>query len=235
MLSTKEAEYEKLSNTKAINELTKQLEQYEYGKKLLDSYWRCAEKGNYIKFGKYKQKSNGGKEDIEWLVLDVKGGKALVISKYALDCKKYNEQNDLVTWQTCTLRKWLNGGFFNTAFSDAEKSVISAQNVIAYNNTLYDTNAGASTEDKMFLLSISEAKQYFYTNQDRTCTATDYALERCMIKDASKGCWWWLRSPGESQTRAARVNCYGIVEDKGNSVNFEVELVRPAMWLDLSL
>lgn len=44
--------------------------------------------GHYVSFGKYEQDNNtsNGKEKIEWLVLEVKDGKALVISKYALDC-----------------------------------------------------------------------------------------------------------------------------------------------------
>ena len=49
--------------------------------------------GSYINFGAYEQDNNtsNGKEDVEWLVLEVKDGKALVISKYALDCKQYSK------------------------------------------------------------------------------------------------------------------------------------------------
>lgn len=41
--------------------------------------------GNTVKFGSYPQENNE-KEAIEWQVLDVRSGKALLISKYALDC-----------------------------------------------------------------------------------------------------------------------------------------------------
>jgi len=48
---------------------------------------RNIKKGQYITFGAYEQDNNtlNGKGTIEWLVLEVKNGKALVISKYALD------------------------------------------------------------------------------------------------------------------------------------------------------
>lgn len=50
-----------------------------------------------IKFGKYPQDSRDEdiKQDIEWIVLDRKDGKALILSKYILDCKKYDELDEL--------------------------------------------------------------------------------------------------------------------------------------------
>ncbi len=49
------------------------------------------EVGDYITFGKYEQDNNkiNGKEDIEWLVIDKKPGKILVVSRCLLDCKPY--------------------------------------------------------------------------------------------------------------------------------------------------
>ncbi|MBP3696995.1 MAG: hypothetical protein J6J45_05560, partial [Clostridia bacterium] len=66
--------------------------------------------GDYITFGSYEQDNDlsNGKEPIEWLVLDKQDGKVLVISKYALDAKPYNDEYVDVTWETCTLRSWLN-------------------------------------------------------------------------------------------------------------------------------
>ena len=71
--------------------------------------------GDYVNFGTYEQDNNtsNGKEEVEWLVLEVKDGKALIISKYALDCKPYNTGLTGATWETCTLRKWLNNNFIN--------------------------------------------------------------------------------------------------------------------------
>ena len=72
-----------------------------------------------MKFGNY----HGA---VEWLVLYKKDGKALLISKYCLDAKEYdkNENNESVTWETSTLRQWLNSCFINEAFTDEEKALI---------------------------------------------------------------------------------------------------------------
>ena len=87
--------------------------------------------GDYITFGKYEQDNDtsNGKEDIEWLVLDVQGDKAFVISKYALDAKAYNEDETAISWETITLRKWLNNDFYNSAFTSSEKNRISVVNL----------------------------------------------------------------------------------------------------------
>ena len=42
----------------------------------------------HIKFGNYPQGADGKKAPIEWLVLDVSGNEALIISLYGLDCKQ---------------------------------------------------------------------------------------------------------------------------------------------------
>ena len=48
--------------------------------------------GDYVIFGTYEQDYNteNGPEPIEWLVLDKKEGKALVLSKYCLDLVAYH-------------------------------------------------------------------------------------------------------------------------------------------------
>lgn len=63
-----------------------------------------------VHFGRYVQANDtySDEKDIEWLVLEKKDNKSLIISKYALDCQPYNERKENVTWETCTLRKWLN-------------------------------------------------------------------------------------------------------------------------------
>lgn len=193
--------------------------------------------GNYIKFGAYKQDNNtfNGKEDIEWLVLEVKDGKALVISKYALDCKPYNTSYTAVTWETCTLRKWLNSNFLGVAFSADEKAMIPTVTVSADKNPEYSTNPGNATQDQMFLLSITEANKYFSSDSARQCKPTEYAVAGGAYVSSSNGnCWWWLRSPGGSQYGAAYVGIDGVVNEGGISVLYDNYAVRPALWIDLN-
>lgn len=198
----------------------------------------AAEVGDIVCFGNYEQDNNtsNGKEDIEWLVLEVIDGKTLVISKYALDHKPYNTSKIDVTWETCTLRKWLNNDFINAAFSADEKAMIPTVTVSTDKNPVYSTNPGKATQDQVFLFSITEANKYFNSDRARQCEATDYAVANGAYVDSSNGnCWWWLRSPGFKQYDATNVFDDGDVSEHGYSVIYGFHAVRPALWIDLSV
>ena len=197
---------------------------------------KIAKAGDYVFFGAYEQDNNtsNGKEDIEWLVLEVKDGKALVISKYALDCKQYNTSNTDVTWETCTLRKWLNNDFINAAFSSYEKAMIPTVTVSADKNPDYNTNPGNATQDQVFLLSDKEANKYFSSDSARQCEPTDFAVANGAWESNGVNCLWWLRSPGGSQNCAACVYIDGAIREYGNTVSLGNDAVRPALWIDLS-
>lgn len=198
--------------------------------------------GDYIFFGTYEQDNDtaNGKEYIEWLVLEVEDGKALLVSKYALDCKPYNTSFTKVTWETCSLRKWLNEMFINNAFGVEEQAQIQSTSVSADKNPEYSTDPGNSTTDKVFLLSVTEVKKYFSSDEDRKCEATDYAIAQGASIDSnySSGnngaCWWWLRSPGFNQLVAEDVYVDGFVSNRGNAVDYDNVGVRPVMWVNLS-
>ena len=195
-----------------------------------------ANPGDTVFFGAYEQDNNtsNGKEDVEWLVLEVKDGKALVVSKYALDCKQYNTSNTDVTWETCTLRKWLNNDFINAAFSSYEKAMIPTVTVSADKNS---TNPGNATQDQVFLLSITEANKYFGSDSARQCKPTDYAFANgAYVNSVNGNCGWWLRSPGVIQYSAhsaAYVHNSGGVYESGCDVNIGTSAVRPAMWISI--
>lgn len=195
-----------------------------------------AEVGDYIEFGIYEQDGDisNSEEDIEWLVLDKKAGKILVISKYALDCKQYNISDIDVTWETCTLRKWLNNDFINAAFSAGEQAMIPTVTVSADKNPAYSTNPGNATQDQVFLLSITEANKYFNSDSARQCKPTDYAVANGAWESDSGNCWWWLRSPGYYQDSAARVSWVGTIDVDGYDVDNSISAVRPALWIDLN-
>ena len=197
---------------------------------------KVAKAGGYVFFGAYEQDNNtaNGKEDIEWLVLEVKDGKALVISKYALDCKSYNTNYTDVTWEACTLRRWLNNDFINAAFSAEEKAIIPTVTVSSDKNPEYSTNPGNATQDQVFLLSITEANKYFGSDSARQCKSTDYAVANGAWESDGGNCWWWLRSPGYNQGNAALVSSVGGVGEGGGDVSLSNYAVRPALWIDLN-
>ena len=194
-----------------------------------------AQVGDYVIFGTYEQDSNSsnGKEDIEWLVLAREGDRLLVISKYALDCQKYNTTYTDVTWASCSLRTWLNGTFINNAFSSDEQAMIRSTTVTADKNPSYSTSPGNDTNDKLFLLSITEVNKYFSTDSARQCQGTAYCYAQGAYKASNGNCWWWLRSPGAYSSYAAGVNNDGSVNNYGGDVHYVKDAVRPALWIDL--
>ena len=203
---------------------------------------------SYVPFGSYEQDndSENGKEDIEWLVLAKKDDRILVISRYALDCQRFNTSATSVTWETCSVRKWLNETFLNNAFSEEERAMIPNMIVTADNNPDYSISPGKSTTDQMFLFSIREANNYFNTNNARQCQGTPYCFAQGAYKDNSGNCWWWLRTPGFDTEHAAIVrsdgsiystsdiNGDGSLYSSGYGVTLKDVAVRPAMWIDLT-
>lgn len=195
-----------------------------------------AKVGDYVIFGHYEQDNDesNGKEEIEWRVLEVKDGKALVISKYALDGKEYSSDGSYICWENCTLRNWLNNDFINSAFSEEEKALIPTATVSADKNPEYDTDPGNATQDRVFLLSIPEANIYFTSDSARVCKPTAYAIANGAYKSDNGNFRWWLRSPGAYKGYVTYVFKDGGVMEYGNVVNTRPGAVRPALWIDLN-
>ena len=191
--------------------------------------------GDNVFFGTYEQDNNpsNGKEKIEWRVLDIQDGRALLISEYALDCKPYNTSFDNITWETCTLRTWLNNDFLNAAFSAEEKARIPTVTVSADLNPEYGTDPGNATEDKVFLLSIREADQYFTSNSDRQFELTAYAVAQDAYKNSNDAGDWLLRSPGRGQALSSCIFVFWDDFYYGNILSGDPGAVRPALWLIL--
>lgn len=200
-----------------------------------------ADVGDTVFFGSYEQDNStyNGKEDIEWLVLAKEDNRLLVISQYGLDCKPYNRERADVTWESCTLRQWLNGVFLRTAFSKEERALIPTVTVSAAKNPYYSTNPGNATEDKVFLLGFEEANDYFKSEEARMCVPTAYAksngvyTSKSYTKEYAATCSWWLRSPCSKQSIAAEVYVSGDVLIGGDYVDNDGYCVRPAMWISL--
>ena len=184
-------------------------------------------KGDIIKFGNYPQDSNGSKLPIEWLVLDVKENEALLISRYGIDRKQYHSR-EVITWEDCNLRKWLNSDFLKSAFSEEEANRIKESELKNENNPKYDTHGGNDTKDRIFCLSIAEAEQYFSNNENRQCRPTAYVRKQGAYV-SNDCCFWWLRSPGYCQNLAAIVITDGALNLDGPYVCDTYYAVRPAL------
>lgn len=226
--------FAKLGDYKDAQEQATSISRTEKAKKAL----RSATPGSYIKFGSYEQDHNSanGKEDIEWLVLEVDEGYALLVSKYGLDQQPYHTTCDAVTWETCSLRKWLNNDFFNTAFFAEEQVFIPTATVYAGVNKETQVNPGRAVEDKVYILSIEEAKKYMGFDVARQCEPTDYAVSNGSLEFEKNGCtWWWLRAPGLDRCNAAVVMTYGNIVTNGVFVNTDCTSVRPVIWVKIDV
>ena len=214
------------------------------------------ETGSIVTFGRYEQDGNeeNGPEPIEWTVLDIKDGRCLLISRYALDAVPYHTGDISITWEKCFLRSWLNSDFLQAAFSDAEQGFIPESEVDNSKkqgfkrwNNWKKTKGGRDTKDRIFLLSYREANLYLGVtwqgeiNPSGRAEMTEYLRQKTAgnpyYRDTPEDspeygfCSWWLRSPGYLQNLVAQVARLGVLI-AGNSTSEDVA-VRPALWLDL--
>lgn len=192
--------------------------------------------GDLIKFGKYEQDNDktNGKEDIAWKVLDIQDGKALLLSEKNLDKQQYNIEDgyNISSWLTCTLRDWLNTTFYAEAFTAGDQGWITETEVVNNDNPKYGTLGWETTNDKVFLLSIEEANQYFKDDAARISANTAYVVAQGADDEGGNG-WWWLRSPGQNDGYAASVSSDGFVSERGEIKYNRYVAVRPACWINL--
>ena len=201
--------------------------------------------GEIIRFGRYPQSGDpsAGADPIEWIVLETNGETALLISRYGLVSKTFDELDGVVTWDICTLRAWLNSDFLNEAFSGEEQACLETADVPVDYNPHTWVDPGKDTRDKVFLLSVEEAERYFASDEERICFPTkkaiaDDAWVRTKPGIGRGACQWWLRTPGSLASFAAIVDADGGFDLDGICVNISglrgQTVVRPAVVLRFS-
>lgn len=191
--------------------------------------------GDSVFFGHYEQdgNTNNGAEPIEWIVLNENGGKYLLISYYVLDAKPFHTACTAVKWSQSSLRTWLNGGFYDNAFSSEEKEKIQTTSVYTSPNPYYPKIwSGFTSNDNVFLLSMDEALQYFSSDWDRVGFPTEKAVQDGILMNSDYSVWWWLRTPGNRDYAAVGVYGDGSIYQIGDDVNRDINGVRPVIWVD---
>jgi hypothetical protein len=182
--------------------------------------------GEYVTFGSYEQDNDleSGPEPIDWLVLATQGNKAVLISRYALDCVQFHDSFAGVSWENSALRSWLNDEFYAEAFSADEQEAIletEVDNSAAQNDANVLIGGENNTTDKVFLLSFQEANKLFPYSYKRICKPTAYAASGNLKVDPSSGsCMWWLRTPGTSVYNREIVTTSGDLNGFGKNVNW---------------
>ena len=201
--------------------------------------------GEIVSFGKFPQDDTARKTPIEWLVLEVSGGTALLLSRYGLAARQYHAAPGEVTWEKSDLRWWLNHDFLRAAFSEEELCFIRETEVRNADNPMYHTRGGSATRDRVFCLSIEEAEQYLGNDYDKLiCHPTAVSRKQGVIlpdgrfwglftDSQSDSCFWWLRSPGFQEDYAASVYLFGDILPDGDPAS-DIALVRPALRISLN-
>jgi len=161
-----------------------------------------------LTFGTYEGKP------INWIILDKKEDRALLLAKEPLFSSTYNSKGDAVTWSTSDTRIWLNEDFLYGSFTSAEQSKILSVKNENFRNLEYDISGGPDTIDSIFLLSVRQAETLFAGDEDRA------------------GYWWYLRTPGLGPYFVSCVEKSGKIRTMGETVNGYMG-IRPALWLKL--
>lgn len=164
------------------------------------------------------------KEPIEWIPIDKKDGKYLLVSKYIIDAKSYDSDVNGRVWEKCDLREWLNGEFLNSAFSEEERNMIC---------DFYDENLG--TTDKVFLPSEQEVRLLY--GPEECGSGTLYANEMGFDKTSAVAELFWqgignryyqwiLRPEGDGTLPTYCGGSFGITSPR------LIVGIRPAIWVD---
>lgn len=200
-------------------------------------------------------------EPIRWRILSVDEDDLFLLSNIGLENQKYHEIETPVTWETSTVRSFLNGydassnqenidykdsNFIHTAFTAAEQTYIRQTQVKNSFNSHTGIEGGNDTKDFVFLLSVDETLTEAYgfdidTQEEdsaRYLKTSTYAKAMGVIttydnerSEYTGNAWWWLRSPGYLNVQGACVSSYGEV--LGSDVHYYMYALRPALHLKL--
>jgi len=188
--------------------------------------------GSILCFGRYN-----------WRVLDVQGGRVLLLSDKILERRKFHEEFCSITWKDSSIRKYLNENFYNT-FDESEQDRIAEIRISNYNNPWFGIEGGEPTNDKIFLLSLEEVVNYFGDSRQlrgknpitRYYIDDHFNSARKALDENGSEAWWWLRTIGNNIGLAVAVISDGRITVSGEFVNRGIEFdrgMRPALWLNL--
>lgn len=181
--------------------------------------------GDVISFGEYEQDGNflNGKEPIEWIVADSNDGNFLLVSRYILDCKPYDDGSfsggngalDIekeITYEDSSIRRWLQDSFSKDAFNQKEKELILPVSFKEDDITVKKENEYA--EDLAFLLSQDEAgnslaDNSLFSHSDDKIYFTSSPKWIAAVTERSKGLGVYVEELSGSDARTINGNYAG--------------------------
>ncbi|MDE5547408.1 MAG: hypothetical protein K2J30_00200, partial [Clostridia bacterium] len=198
-------------------------------------------------------------EPIRWRILKVTGGTAMLMCDSVIDVHTYQSDYKRVTtisgggwfttangapdgtsalkYQYSGVRAWLNGEFYQEAFTEAQQAIIQTSTVengsssISPNDYL-PRDISPTTYDKVFLLSYAEATNTAYgfnksekVQQAERCVGTsDYSRALGVTMNTTSGeeygnGRWMLRSPSSSNYPSVWAVAYtGMFTDSNSQI-----------------
>ena len=187
-------------------------------------------------------------EAIEWIVLERKGTCVLLLASKGLDAIPYHANAaDSVSWETCSLRQWLNTDFLSS-FDKNTNTAILPTKITSYKYYLKQNSQGGwntyntdtiTTVDYAFCLDYSDVELYLSNTEYLAAKPTDYALRQgAYVVPDTGNCEWWLRynyegmkNSGDTNRTAEAIRREHLSE---RTISGSEMVVRPALWIDLS-
>ena len=190
--------------------------------------------GDILTFGRYEQDNQieNGKEPLEWLVLEVQGNQAMLLTKYCIDTVIFYPKRVAMYWGKSDLRAWMNSDFLLETFTPEEQSLI-LTTTVKNSNPHGMKGAGDDTLDKIYLLSKTEVLHFFPELSDRIAYPTEYAKSKgCTVDSVTGSCRWWTRTSGARKMDICGMRLDGRISSYGmQDVDWPTNTMRPVMWV----
>lgn len=190
---------------------------------------KSAGPGDWVAFGRYEQDGveENGAEAVTWRVIERRSDSLVLMSRYGLDALPYSAGGTGSAWDESDVRAWLNGTFWEAAFTDGEKRRILVQALEPEANPNYGTYVGSAAEDRVRLPLVREAAAL--GKADRICVGTSRAQENGAEHHWKNRCDWWLATPGCSPRRASCMAYGGTLDTYGKLQESEGFVLRPVI------
>ncbi|MBQ3044979.1 MAG: InlB B-repeat-containing protein [Clostridia bacterium] len=196
-------------------------------------------------------------EPLEWKIIDPVNGlvmcqsiidsqpiSATVYSGYYNNIAEGFSKRYICDYKSSSLRAWLNGDFYNLAFTDAERAEIQLTHLDSTASNVY---YGHASDDYIYFLTTDDvvnsdltfSDNRYFSSSTRQASGTDYAKSQGLYVTNAPGedddgmSRWWLRNPyGRMNDSVHIVTADGYSPTGTDAANTDVG-VRPVMRLGM--
>lgn len=169
-----------------------------------------------------------GKERLRFIVIEKTADSAVLLCKYGIDGRSFNQKHESVSWENSDIRAYINSPEYIGSFS------------------MYELGAMARFEgDYITLLTVQEAANAFDSDRERQLLITPAAksagvnvnsMSKANMWDMKgyRSSWWWLMpEQGENSVTAPIVTVDGEIREAGKEINRPGGAIRPVIRIQL--